>query len=331
MSVPTEVIMSRLSHICLNKLITRHTVHVAQLPVSIFTSYFLMSAGQLTSSSLGTCRSRKMQCTPESNIYLESCKRQHSYDDCSDSGYSGLFHSPQSISGVDSSKSLSPGEFNETSKENLRLSTTPKERTREPLGFLGKDYRGVQRPSTLNWCETPKRDSSLRQRLLTCRPATAASTENTRSPCTRGTDASIGVRPEQWRSASFDSLDTVTGALASSTLKLEQDLPLSGRKRRLLFTQVRTSTLEDGKLNSGHLSNFGRRISLSDADSSENISASDQINIESPRFSKFLPTSSKESCKSPISSVINNLYNSSSVLRTPSSTYTPKYIRYVLS
>lgn len=272
-----------------------------------------------------------MQCTPESNIYLESCKGQRSYDDYSDSGYSGLFHSPQIITGVDSCKSLSPGEFNETSKENLRLSVTPKERTREPLGFLSKDYRGIQRPSTVSWSETPKRESSLRHRLLMCRPTTAVRTDNTRSPCTRGTEASIGVRSEHWLSASFDSLDTVTGALASSTLKLEQDLPLSGRKRCLLFTQVRTSTLEDGKLNSGHLSSFGRRISLSEADFSENISASDQINIETPRLSKLLPTSSKESSQSPISSVTNNLYDSSSVLCTPSSTHTPKYIRYELS
>lgn len=262
-----------------------------------------------------------MQCTPESNIYLESCKHQHSYD-CSDSGYSGSLQSPLSINGVDSCKSLSPGEFSEASKENLRLSITPKERTREPLGFLGKDYRGIQRPA-VNWCETPKRDSALRQRLLMCRPTTAVTAENTRSTCTRGTKASIELRSEQWLSASFDSLDTVTGALASSTLKLEQDLPLSGRKRRLLFTQVRTSTLEDGKVNSGHLSSFGRRISLSDADSSENISASDQISAVTPR-------SSKDSFKSPVSSV-KNLYNSSSVLHTPSSTYTPKYIRYVFS
>lgn len=270
-----------------------------------------------------------MQCTPESNIYLESCKHQRSHD-CSDSGYSGSFQSPQSISGVDSCNLFSPGEFSETSKENLRLSVTPKERTREPLGFLGKDYRGLQHPSTVNWCETPKRDSALRQRLLMCRPTTAVAPESTRSPRTRGTEASIGSRPVQWLSASFDSLDTVTGAFASSTLKPEQDLPLSARKRRLLFTQVRTSTLEDGKVNSGHLSIFGRRISLSDADSSENISASDQINTETPSFCKFLPTSSKDDCKSPISSV-NNLYNSSSVLCTPSSTYTPKYIRYVFS
>ncbi|XP_035528446.1 F-box only protein 43 isoform X2 [Morone saxatilis] len=214
-----------------------------------------------------------MQCTPESNVYPASCKGQHCYDECSDSGYSGLFHSPQSISRVDSCTSLSPVEFNETPKENLRLSVTPKERTREPVGFSRKDSRGTQGPSAVSWCETPKRDSSLRHRLLMCRPSTAIKSDNTRSPCTRKTESSISVRSEHWLSASFDSLDTVTGALASSTLKLEQDLPLSGRKRRLLFTQ--------------------------------------------------------ENSQSPITAGANNLYDSSSVLCTPSTTHTHKYFRSV--
>lgn len=265
-----------------------------------------------------------MQCTPESNLYHESRKGQeHCYDDCSDSGYSGLFHSPQSSSGADSCRSLSPVEFNETPKENLRLSVTPKERTRGPVRFLNKDSRGVQQPSAVSWCETPKRDSSLRHRLQMCRPTTAVKNDNTRSPCTRKTESSI------WLSTSFDSLDTVTGALASSTLQLQQDLPLSGRKRRLFFMQVRTSTLEDGKVNSGCLSNFERRVSLSDADFSESVSASDQVTIETPCFSKFLPGSSKENSQSPISGVTKNLYDSSSVLCTPASTHTPKYIRSV--
>ncbi|XP_029307423.1 F-box only protein 43 [Cottoperca gobio] len=259
-----------------------------------------------------------MQCTPESKVYIESSKGQHCYDDCADSGYSGLFHSPQSICGVDSCLSLSPVEFCETPKENLRLAVPPKESTRDAVG--------KQRPSAVGWCETPKvykRDGSLRHRLLLCKPSTDIKTDNTRSPCTRRTESSFSVRSEHWLSASFDSLDT------SSTLKLEQDLPLSGRKRRILFTQVRTSTLEDGKLNSGYLSSFERRVSLSDADFSESISAFDQSNIETPCFIKALPASSKEHAQSPVSSVTNDMYDSSSVLGTPSSTHTPKYIRSV--
>lgn len=266
-----------------------------------------------------------MQCTPESNVFLESCKGQRRYDDCSDSGYSGLFQSPQGIGQVDSAESLSPGEYDEMSKENFRLSVTPKEKTRGPLGFLGKDYRGNQQPPVLSWSETPKREFSLCHRLLMCGPSTAVKTESTRSPCTRRTKTSIGVSAEHWVSASFDSLDTLTGALASSALKLEQDLQLSGRKRRLLFTQMRTSTLENGKLIQ---SSFGRTISLLDADFSESISASNQINIESPGSRNILPSPSKEISQSPID-VANSLYDSSDVLSTPSSMHTPKYVRYV--
>ncbi|KAM3613708.1 uncharacterized protein V6R79_003923 [Siganus canaliculatus] len=260
-----------------------------------------------------------MQCTPEPNLYPESCKGQRCYD-YFDSGYSGVFNSPQSISRVDSIKPLSPAVFSETPKENLRLSITPKERAREPGGFLSRDYKGVQRPSTVSWCETPKRDSSLRHRLLMCRPTTAVKTNIPKSPCTR--------RTESWLGVSFDSLDSVTGALSSSTLKVEEDLPLSGRKRRLLFTQVRTSTLEEGK-NCYRLSSFGTRVSLSDADFSESVSVSEQITAETPCFSKFLPASANEDAQSPISGRANNLYDNSSVLCTPSSTQKPKYVRSV--
>ncbi|XP_056901432.1 F-box only protein 43 [Takifugu flavidus] len=230
-----------------------------------------------------------MQCTPESNIYLQSCKGQQSYD-CSDSGYSGLFRSPPSAAGADSCKSLSPEECGGTSKENLRPSVTP------------------------SWCETPRRDSSLRQRRLICR-LTQPVKADIRSPCSSGTDASLG-----WLSFSFDSIDGDTGPLDPA-----QDLPLSCRKRRLLFTQTRTSTLDDGKLNSAQLSSFGSRISLSDAEFSENLSAADQR--ETPIFNKLLPGSSKRSFRSPIGSVATDLYDDTSALCTPSSTHTPKFIR----
>lgn len=234
-----------------------------------------------------------MQCTPESNVYLQSCKGQQSYD-CSDSGYSGLFRSPQSVAGADSCKSPSPAECSGTSKENLRPSVTP------------------------SWCETPRRDSSLRQRRLICRLAQPVKADNTRSPCSRGADASLG-----WLSLSFDSIDGETGPLNPA-----QDFPLSCRKRRLLFTQTRTSTLDDGKLDSDQLSSFGRRISLSDAEFSENP-APDQRGT--PIFSKLWPGSSKKSSRSPTGGVPADLYDDASVLCTPSSTHTPKFIRYWFS
>ncbi|XP_034466393.1 F-box only protein 43 isoform X2 [Hippoglossus hippoglossus] len=272
-------------------------------------------------------RRRKMQYTPESNVYPARCKEQHCYDDCFDSGYSGLFHSPQSISGVDFCRSLSPVEFNETPKENLRLPVTPKERSRESVRFLDKDSRATQRPSTVSWCETPKvykRDASLRHRLLMCKPNTDVKTDSTRSLCNRRTESStISIRSDHWLSASFDSLDSVMGALASSTLNLKQDLPLSGRKRRLLFSQMRTSTLEDGKLHSGHPADFETIGSLSSADFSKSFSAADQINIETPNSRKSLPVSSKENSQSPVSVVTNDLND---LFCTPSSSHTPRLV-----
>lgn len=260
-----------------------------------------------------------MQCTPESNVYHKSCKGKHCYDDCSDSGYSGSFQSPRSIIRTDSCQS--PVEFSETPKENLQLSVTPKVRTRESVRFSGRDSRGEPRPSAVSWCETPKlykRGATLRHRLLTCRPTTDVKNDNTRSPCPRKTQSSNSVKSEQWLSSSCDSLDTMIGAFASSTLKPDQDLPLSGRKRRLLFAQVRTSTLEDGKVNSGHLSSFERGVSLTDSDFSGILSPSDQLVITTPGLEN-----------SPINRDTNNLCDSSSVLCTPTSAQTPIYIRFV--
>ncbi|XP_060938036.1 F-box only protein 43 [Limanda limanda] len=269
-----------------------------------------------------------MQYTPESNVYPARCKEQHCYDDCFDSGYSGLFHSPQSISGVDFCRSLSPVEFDETPKENLRLPVTPKERSRESVRFLNKDSRTTQLPSTVSWCETPKvykRDESLRHRLLMGKTNTDVKTDSTRSLSNRRTESStISIRSDHCLSASLDCLDSVMGALASTTLNLKQDLPLSGRKRRVLFSQMRTSTLEDGKLHSGHPAEFERIGSLSSADFSKSFSASDQMIIETPNSRKSLPVSSKENSPSPVSVVTNDL---NYFFCTPSSSHTPRYIR----
>lgn len=265
-----------------------------------------------------------MQCTPESSLYLDGSKGQHCYDDCSDSGYSGFFQSPHSTSGADSCRSLSPVELDETPKENLRVSVTPK-KIREQVRFLGRDSRKV---SAVSWCETPKickRNTSLRQRLLLCKPTVDVKNDNTRSPCTRGIESPVSGS-EPYLNTSFDSVDTEMGA--SSTLKVDQDLPLSGRKRRVLFTQVRTSTLEDGKHNCCHLPSFEKEASLTDLDMSEHIFASGQCNVKTPGFNEFLPIS-KENSQSPLGSMTDNLYNGSSVLCTPSSAHTPSYIRYV--
>ncbi|XP_074538772.1 F-box only protein 43 [Halichoeres trimaculatus] len=261
-----------------------------------------------------------MECTPESNVFLERCKGQHCHDECSDSGYSGLFHSPRSASAVDPCRSLSPVEFSETPKENLRLSHSP----REPVRCSGMDSKGTQalpRHSAVSWCETPKREPLLRHKTLSRRPTADAKHDISRTPCSRRTG-----RCEHWFSASFDSLESVTGALASSSL--EQDLQLCSRKRRLLFTQARTSTREDGKPNSALLPGFDRGVLFSNADFTRNISASGRKNIESPQLEKFL-SSSNVTSHSPLSRDVNNLNDSSSIMHTPSSSQRPRYIRSV--
>lgn len=272
-----------------------------------------------------------MQHTPESNVFLQNCKGQHGYT-CSDSGYSGFFQSPQDISQLDSTKSLSCGEYNEMSKENQRLTAMPREKTKEPLRLLAKDFRANQQSSLLGWTETPKRQSSLQHRLQMCRPlaavkvegsrlpcaaAAAEGTEGTRSPCTARTMSSTGASAQHWISTSFDSLDALTGSFVSDSLNLELDVQQLGRKRRL-FVQMRTSTREDGK----HVPFIpGRTVSLLDADIS--LSDCNQITAESVvSVNNVLSPSSKEVSQLPF---IEN--DQSDVLSTPGSIQTPKYVR----
>ncbi|KAF7226248.1 F-box only protein 43 isoform X1 [Nothobranchius furzeri] len=255
-----------------------------------------------------------MQCTPESNVHLHSHKAQRCYDDCTDSGYSGLFQSPQTITGIQSSRSSSPAEFNETPKENIRFTPTPKEKARDSVKIFCTDSKEVLQPGS--WSETPKiskRDASLQRRLALCKH-TAAKNTSVRSPSNTKSESSFRVRSEHWLSASFDSLDIVTDG-ATSTLKLDQDLSFSGRKRHL-FTQVRTSTLEDGKVNVRHLSAFETSVSLSESDSCEVISTADRLDIATPGFGKLLPILTPEK-------------GDTSVFSTPTFTQTPKYARSV--
>lgn len=269
-----------------------------------------------------------MQHTPESNVFLQSCKGQHGYA-CTDSGYSGFFQSPQDISQLDSTKSLSSGEYNEMSKENQRLTTMSREKTKEPLRLLAKDFRANQQPSLLGWTETPKRQFSLQHRLQMCRPvaelkvegsrlpctAAAVRTEETRIPCTARTTSSTGVSAQRWISTSFDSLDSLTGSFVSDSSNLESDVQQMGRKRRL-FAQMRTSTRDDGK----HIPSIpDRTVSLLDTD--VRLSDCNHITAESP-VSNILSPSSKEVSQSPF--IQSEL---SDVLSTPASIQTPKYVR----
>lgn len=244
-----------------------------------------------------------MQCTPEHCVFFSGDKDQACYDDCFDSGYSGLFYTPQSIT---RDESLSLGE--ETPKENVNLSATSKDRT----GFLSKDSRAA------GWCETPKlykKDASLQYRLAVCKSILDAKANASKSP--RKNPLSVSG---QWLSNSLDSLDTVIGTLATSTLSQDQDL--SGRKRRL-YSQVRTSTLDNEKPNSEPLSSFDRRVSLSDTGFNESCSpidkpSTDILHTNTPLFKKNL--------QSPICNGTNHLCDGS-MLCTPSGLQTPKYTR----
>ncbi|KAG1942867.1 F-box only protein 43 [Pimephales promelas] len=95
----------------------------------------------------------------------------------------------------------------------------------------------TERAAPIAWCETPKltrKDGSLRRRLLVSR----SSSEGSKSGFTT---------PDHLTRESFDSPDIGrTGPLSYSTLKAD-DSVFSCRKRRLLFSQVVTSTLESGR------------------------------------------------------------------------------------
>ncbi|XP_043113824.1 F-box only protein 43 [Puntigrus tetrazona] len=140
---------------------------------------------------------------------------------------------------------------------------------------------GPKREATvsLSWCETPKlirKDASLRRRLLVSRSSSEATPGDvSRDHLTRET---------------FDSPDlTPTGPLSYSTLKAD-DFVFSCRKRRLLFSQVITSTLETGR--SGvHLSPMPfQNQALAEPDLDESIIAGLSI---SPQTDDFTPLTAK--------------------------------------
>lgn len=96
------------------------------------------------------------------------------------------------------------------------------------------------------WCETPKlirKDATLRRRLLVSRSSSDGS----------GFTTPGEIAKDHLTCESFDSPDiSPTGPLSYSTLK-DHDFVFSCRKRRLLFAQAITSTLETGR-NGVHVS-----------------------------------------------------------------------------
>uniref|UniRef100_A0A3P9Q8W6 F-box protein 43 n=1 Tax=Poecilia reticulata TaxID=8081 RepID=A0A3P9Q8W6_POERE len=160
--------------------------------------------------------------------------------------------------------------------KDLRL----KKQSRESVKVLSKYTRDAA--SVVNWCETPKlnrRGFILCHKLLTCKP-TVVKNDSTGSPITTNAEASLSRRSEHWLSESFDSLDVASGG-ATRSLNVGHDLAMSGRKQRLLFSQVRTSTCEDGKLNTCLLSSFDRSVSIIESDFRGNISSC-QLDVDTP-------------------------------------------------
>ncbi|CAB1321366.1 unnamed protein product [Coregonus sp. 'balchen'] len=278
-----------------------------------------------------------MECSLRPDAHFQS-RKDLQYGACHDSGYLDSGYSPKMESGdkFALSKCFSSDGFHEMPKENLSQKCEPlsprKNRLKEGVRSPQKDILKEQ-PLQNGWCETPKvskRGPSLRRRLLMSK-SEGKTAGNTKTPCAKRTDSSVNVRTDRCSNVVFDSPDAFTiGDLATSTLKPE-DMLLSSRKRRLLFSLVKTSTLEDGKCNTTSLPLFERKASaasLSDADLEESIISSDRLStemLETPRYSRLTP-SVKENFQTPVNNnVAANLSDSLSVLSTPSSTPTHKH------
>ncbi|KAL4617018.1 F-box only protein 43 [Arapaima gigas] len=183
--------------------------------------------------------------------------------------------------------------------------------------------------SSASWCETPKisrKDASLRRRLLISKAATEGKTGNVKTPEDKFFQSSyVAGSKEDDSDGIYDSPDTrLFEALVASTLKAEE-LALSCRKRRFVFSQVKTSTLEDGQYNFNHPLVFevqAAGLPTDEADLNDSIiySIPNPLTpepLETPGNGKLLmPTS----FRTPVNDLAANLADSLSVLSTPSFT-----------
>ncbi|XP_062847716.1 F-box only protein 43 [Trichomycterus rosablanca] len=182
-----------------------------------------------------------------------------------------------------------------------------------------------QRPSHSLWCETPKlsrKDACLRRRLLASKSATDMKSSFSKTPNDRNV-------PSQ---SVFDSPDTQPcGPLSYSTLKSDA-MMASCRKRRLVFSQFVTSSLEERR-NGANRSPWNTRAGGS-------LTPQDERNRESPTLSEpdldesiisgLLPSETPEpgrgrdSFQTPVNCLAAHLSESLSILSTPSYTPIPK-------
>ena len=247
-----------------------------------------------------------MDYTPDSGTGL---LKKHLYSRSSfDSGYSDV----QSFSGKTNGakcapcRYLSPEDYYETPKENLRV-TPKKKRATDATRLSGNESRRMHQPSAVGWCETPKtskKDGILRRRLTmgNAKSTTDAKPEGQTSPCAKVIEASLRL-----------------GGKHNFTAK-----------RRLFYAQVKTSTHEYGR-NAGD--NLERNISLSsNADLGEHIGSFGHCATEqlgTPRLGDFLPALESKSCQTPVNMVAASPGQSPCAQNTPSAAITPTYVRYV--
>ena len=289
---------------------------------------------------------RSMEQSFSSDAVFQSLKDQHpglSHD----SGYQELLHSSKLgtlESTFDARKSFSLDCFScERSKEkfpqnNALIVTTPSNSTTPKKDRLRlKDAQRSPRKDTKKenavssgWCETPKtykKNASLRRRLLMSRAATDERLENSKASDGRLSSSSDAPSFTYDSSGSFDSPDTrLFEALVTSTLK-NDEVFLSCRKRRLVFSQVKTSTLEDGN-------NKAPQPLASEAEVTELLAAQGDFNesivssfphdlapesLETPRQCMFT-SSTKENFQTPARNFAANLCDELGVLCTPSLT-----------
>lgn len=150
------------------------------------------------------------------------------------------------------------------------------------------------------WCETPKlskKDVSLRRRLLTSKSMIEMKTSVSRTPSFRDTDT---------HEASESPEGLLSSPLSYSTLRSDA-VTTSCMKRRLLFSQAVTSTLEDGKDGQAN-------PSLSEPDLDESI-----ISGSLPSETLEMPPG-RDGFRTPVTHLAAKLSACLSMLSTPSRT-----------
>uniref|UniRef100_A0A673JBU5 F-box only protein 43-like n=2 Tax=Sinocyclocheilus rhinocerous TaxID=307959 RepID=A0A673JBU5_9TELE len=149
---------------------------------------------------------------------------------------------------------------------------------------------------SLAWCETPKlirKDASLRRRLLVSRSSSEATPGD--------------ISRDHLACESFDSPDvSPTGPLSYSTLKAD-DFVFSCRKRRLLFSQAVTSTLETGRSGVRMSPMPFQNQALAEPDLDESIIAGLP---SSPQTDDFTPLTAK-AFRSPVRADMSSLTSAS--------------------